>query len=70
MGRRGFGGELPAALTLALLLVLLALLRVGHPQYGQLGHGTDGEYIDKQGKTDCFQTSPLASILRRDPETA
>jgi hypothetical protein len=33
----------------------------GHPQYGQLGHGSNGEYIAKQGKTDySFQTAPLA----------
>ena len=33
----------------------------GHPQYGQLGHGSDGEYIAKQGKTDYnFQKTPLA----------
>ncbi len=23
----------------------------GHPEYGQLGHGTNGEYIEKSGKT-------------------
>ena len=31
----------------------------GHPQYGQLGHGTDGEYIAKQGKVDySYELAP------------
>jgi alpha-tubulin suppressor-like RCC1 family protein len=39
----------------------------GHPQYGQLGHGSDGEYIAKQGKTDYnFQKTPLAVDFGKD----
>ena len=32
----------------------------GHPQYGQLGHGTDGEFLEKAGKTEySYVTEPL-----------
>ena len=44
----------------------------GHPEYGQLGHGTDGGFLEKAGKTTFhFVYSPekIHSWVEKDPKS-
>ena len=43
----------------------------GHPEYGQLGHGTDGGFLEKAGKTTfhyVYSPEKILTWVEKDPK--